>query len=271
MTVGPYRITSELSSEGDNIISIAKDSRSDTVVVVKRPKSLRDIQTTTEADILLDLKHHCIISLRDIVPTPTGLALIFPYYPFGDLFWHIVGGLTEAKAKIVASQMLHALAFLKSRGIVHRDIKPENILLESPVSYNAVLADFGLAAVLPEEGTLTNPTGTLGYAAPEMRMGSKYTEKVDIWSLGATLFASVTGRYVSAALEPSQALEEIAMVVGGLSEDPDLAHTSTDFRDFLKSMLRIDPNQRVSAEEALEHKWFEPTEEVDHHDLGSLI
>jgi serine/threonine protein kinase len=270
MWIGPYRITSKLRRQGAPNLSKAVDSLSGTVVVVKRPNSPDNFENATEANILLGLSHPSIISLRDIVPTPAGPALILPYYGDGDLldrFKRMGHCLTEAEAMAVASQILEVLVYLKGRRIVHRDIKPDNILVASPVFCIVVLADFGLAAVLPEEGTLEGWKGSPGYVAPEIWMGAEYTESVDVWSLGATLFASVAGRRLSEAQEPRKALEEIERAVRGLSEDPDLAHTSTDFRDLLKSMLAIDPSQRVSAEQALQHKWFHPTEEVYQPDL----
>lgn len=86
-----------------------------------------------------------------------------------------------------------AVAYLHRNNIIHRDIKPENLLMK--VNKNeieeVVLSDFGLANIGLES---TLRVGTPGYISPEMLVSdtSIYNEKVDIWSLGATLFEVLT-------------------------------------------------------------------------------
>jgi serine/threonine protein kinase len=101
----------------------------------------------------------------------------------------------EIRAAIdVAIQILDALAYAHSCGVLHRDIKPSNIMLARTGA--AKLLDFGLAAVLGE--VRLTPTGmvlgSLHYMSPEQVRGEPATQASDIYSLGLTIYEMLTGR-----------------------------------------------------------------------------
>lgn len=75
---------------------------------------------------------------------------------------------------------------------MHRNLKPENILLESASNLNIKLSDFGLATYFNEEGEVKR-CGSPLYVAPEVIKGPKYTEKVDIWSIGVIAYILLRG------------------------------------------------------------------------------
>jgi hypothetical protein len=99
-------------------------------------------------------------------------------------------------------QLLDILSAAHERGIVHRDVKPENLFIERDGTLRVL--DFGVARVL--EGTLTETRagsviGTLPYMAPEQMLGKSHDvdARSDIWSVGATAFTLVSGRFVQEA------------------------------------------------------------------------
>lgn len=101
--------------------------------------------------------------------------------------------------RLIASQVVEALAYCHARGIIHRDIKPENILLSHPSGWNIVVTDFGIATMLRGDLTrhLTSQAFTFGYAAPELYGygGRVYVGKeVDYYALGMTLIHLWEGR-----------------------------------------------------------------------------
>jgi eukaryotic-like serine/threonine-protein kinase len=101
------------------------------------------------------------------------------------------------RALEVALQACDALAYAHARGVIHRDVKPSNLLADA--SGRVKVADFGLARIAaPEEGaplTAANVVpGTPAFMAPEALAGAPPSPSMDVYSLGATLYALVAGR-----------------------------------------------------------------------------
>jgi serine/threonine protein kinase len=103
--------------------------------------------------------------------------------------------LTVDTAQLLAYQMLLALEYLHSMNIIHRDLKPANILAaecSGIVWAKFKLADFGLSKIISHsQAAALTQCGTSVYMAPEIEYLDRqegYTSKVDIWSLGSTLY-----------------------------------------------------------------------------------
>ncbi|KAM3377629.1 mitogen-activated protein kinase kinase kinase 1 isoform X1 [Capsicum galapagoense] len=145
-------------------------------------------------------------------------------------------------------QILSGLHYLHSREVMHRDIKCANILVD--VSGSVKLADFGLAKAT-QMNNIKSCKGTAFWMAPEVvnRKNNGYGTPADIWSLGCTVLEMLTGQIPYSHLEGMQALFRI-----GRGEPPPIPDTlSTEAQDFIKSCLRVNPNDRPTASELLEH------------------
>lgn len=98
------------------------------------------------------------------------------------------GEFSEDEAHSIMLQLLKAVAYMHANGIVHRDLKPENILFSDKSEKSRVIVtDFGIAA-MPGNKLMTQPSGTLGYAAPEVVNRIAYNSKCDLWSLGVIAY-----------------------------------------------------------------------------------
>lgn len=98
--------------------------------------------------------------------------------------------LTEVECASYLKQVIAALIYMHSLGVIHRDLKPENIIVVNGV---AKLGDFGWATYTPKEKRITF-CGTLDYVSPEIVTGEYYDEMVDVWSVGVLCYELCTGQ-----------------------------------------------------------------------------
>jgi predicted Ser/Thr protein kinase len=103
-----------------------------------------------------------------------------------------IGRLPHDKALDIARQLCAGLAAAHAKGVLHRDLKPANIMLDG--RGQAVITDFGLAALAHEAEGAEVRSGTPAYMAPEQLAGKEVTERSDIYSLGLVLYEIFTGK-----------------------------------------------------------------------------
>jgi len=164
------------------------------------------------------------------------------------------GPLKIEGAKQLAREMLEALAHIHSSGYMHRDVKAENVLLEP--SGRFVLGDCG-AAVPILEGcqAFRRCTGTPGFLAPEVLNNRPYNERVDLFSLGAMMHLSICGRRLFPGDSRKDILKANAQCTINLNFHA-CFHLKTDGLEFLGRLLSKEPSERLSAQDALGHKWL---------------
>ncbi len=126
--------------------------------------------------------------------------------------------LTASQTLDFGMQICTALMVAHHNGIVHRDIKPSNILLKKEryprVRWVAKLSDFGLARWVEDpQHSMDRNIGTIGYRSPEQRKGSTIDARSDIYSLGATLFHSITGQIPEGLLVDDDLQEPIRSII----------------------------------------------------------
>ncbi|RNF01689.1 putative protein kinase [Trypanosoma rangeli] len=121
---------------------------------------------------------------------------------------------TLPRLQAIAKQVLRALSFLQSIGIVHCDLKPENILIRSFSRCEVKIIDFGSSCYLTDK--LSSYVQSRCYRAPEVILGCKYDGRVDIWSLGAILVELATGEILFENTSLPQMLASICGVCGPL-------------------------------------------------------
>ncbi len=196
-----YRIVSILGQGGMGAVYRASDEHLLIPVAVKENLFLTEEygrQFQREAHILAGLRHPNLPHVSDyFMMENQGQYLVMDYVEGEDLRQRMerMGTLPEREAILVGISICDALTYLHTRRapIVHRDIKPGNIKVTP--DGQAVLVDFGLAKIM--QGAQVTSTGaramTPGYSPPEQYGTARTDYRSDIYSLGATLYATLTG------------------------------------------------------------------------------
>ncbi|OQZ00094.1 MAG: hypothetical protein B6D41_00305 [Chloroflexi bacterium UTCFX4] len=190
-----YQILRLLGQGGMGAVYLAFDHRLNQNVALKENTGGDARQFQAEAELLARLRHPNLPRVIDHFIEPNGSQyLVMDYIEGEDLetLRQTRGALPEAQVRAWFEQILNAVAYLHSQGIIHRDIKPDNIKITP--NGQAVLVDFGIAKIF-QSGQYTRTSqkfGSPGYASPEHYHGGT-NQQSDIYSLGATLYAIVTG------------------------------------------------------------------------------
>ncbi len=145
---------------------------------------------------------------------------------------------------------------MRSKNSWYRDIKLENLLLVEKNAANPVikLADFGLSVEVTANN-LTSVAGTRLYMAPENDKGEPYGKPVDIWAVGIITYALFTG---SLPFGNHESICRVRILKGDVQfHERDWEHISAEAKDLIKFLLTSDQKLRPTAEEALNHPWFQ--------------
>jgi len=212
-------------------------------------------QLESEVAIYLCMDHPHITRLFDVYDTNDNLDLVMECMEGGELFDRVIELRTfsEADAADAVYQMLLALNYIHSHGIVHRDLKLENFLYESKESSHLKLIDFGFSKVWDPNIKMHMSCGTLSYVAPEV-LKKSYTSQCDLWSLGVIAFILLVG-YMPFSGSEDQQTKDIAEGKFKMKQER-WAVVTSQARSFVTSLLQVNPEKRLTAQTALQHKWI---------------
>ena len=209
--VGNYEVKEMIGDGGMGTVYLGEHSTLGRKVAIKmlHPQYARNpnvrARFRNEANTLSKLQHKNIVSLYDYIEEGDNAFLVMEYVEgknLDDIVRHQTGPMPTERLAVIFPQILAAVDFAHSKGIVHRDIKPSNFIL-MPDDTVKVL-DFGIAKVLGEEQQGLTKTGTrmgtVFYMSPEQVKGQPVDHRSDIYSLGMMLFVLATGKMPYEAL-----------------------------------------------------------------------
>lgn len=201
--VDTYEITGILGKGGMGVVYKAKDMTLDRDVALKMMDAnlARDEEFLkrfkSEAKALAKLQNRNIVSVFALRETELGLALVMEFVDGTTLAdqLRMHGPMPLTRTLNIFTQILGALGDAHRNNVIHRDIKPSNVMLTKDDVVK--VTDFGLAKIQQiSSATVTMGTGgTLYYMSPEQIRGlANVDQRGDIYSIGMTLYETVTGR-----------------------------------------------------------------------------
>ncbi|XP_041971518.1 calcium/calmodulin-dependent protein kinase kinase 1 isoform X2 [Aricia agestis] len=207
-----------------------------------------------EIAVLKKLDHPNVVKLVEVLDDPAEdqLYLVFALLEGGPVVDVPTDRpLPEDCARTYFRDALLGVEYLHYQRIAHRDIKPANLLLGDG---RVQLADLGASGELAGEVRLAGAVGTPAFRAPEAAVSADtyLGEAADIWSLGATLYAMVTGRVPWLA---SSVAELQRRILADPLTFPARPHLSRPLKRLLFRMLDKDPNTRATMKEIKNHEW----------------
>lgn len=274
-------------------VSRARDITSGEVVAMKKVKMdyAQDgfpITALREISILKKSRHINIVDLKEILsgddPQECVLVMEFLEHDLKTLQEDMSEPFMASEVKTLLRQLVSAVGFLHDNYIMHRDLKTSNILLNNRGQLK--LADFGMARhIPPPNAPLTQLVVTLWYRAPELLLGTtNYGTEVDMWSVGCILGELLAKEPILQGKNEVDELSQIFTLCGLPSEKtwpgfyrlpnarslklprdhrntPGFNRAKFPFLtaagiDLLSSLLSLNPDERPTAKEVLEHNYF---------------
>lgn len=283
---GAYGIVLKaVSKRNHELVAIKKFKDKDTDNPMIKKVIVRELRA------LRTLKHPNIVQLKEAFRQSERLFLVFEFCDQSllDLQTKSPGGkLALPVIRSLGREVLQAIEFMHSHGLLHRDVKPENILVTR--QGRAKLCDFGFARTAKPGEELTDYVATRWYRSPELLLTPAYSAAVDLWAVGCVLGEAVSGQPLFPGENLIDQLQCIHAVLGafprsltaaveargrpeGVELGPFERHPH-DFNphylrdaylphcqcaklvDLIERLLALDPRQRLTARQALEHPFF---------------
>ncbi|KAK9965874.1 hypothetical protein ABG768_004940 [Culter alburnus] len=244
-----------------------------------------------ELGVLRRVNHSNVIRLAEVFETPHRVYLVLELATGGELLERMVarGTFRERDATKALKMVASGLCYLHALGVIHRDLKPENLLYYHPgQDSRLIITDFGLACwdiktpgSFQSKNVSTHDTncdssvstidfeksrqgkdwavrtlcGTPEYLAPEMLSRRPCSSAVDMWALGVISYIVLSGSLPFDQSSRPRLFRAILRGSYSFHGDP-WKSVSTLAKSFIDGLLTLEPEHRMTAEEALKHPWL---------------
>uniref|UniRef100_A0ACD6A5D8 Uncharacterized protein n=1 Tax=Avena sativa TaxID=4498 RepID=A0ACD6A5D8_AVESA len=274
LTVGPgmdmpimhdgdrYELVKDIGSGNFGVARLMRNRADGQLVAVKYIDRGEKIDENVQREIInhRSLRHPNIIRFKEVILTPTHLAIVMEYASGGELFERIcnAGRFSEDEARFFFQQLLSGVSYCHSMQLCHRDLKLENTLLDGSTAPRLKICDFGYSKSSVLHSQPKSTVGTPAYIAPEVLLKKEYDGKIaDVWSCGVTLYVMLVGAYpFEDPDEPKNFRQTIQRILSVQYSIPDYVHISAECRDLISKIFVGNPATRITIPEIRNHPWF---------------
>ncbi|XP_059313574.1 serine/threonine-protein kinase SRK2A isoform X3 [Lycium ferocissimum] len=255
-----YELVKDIGSGNFGVARLMRNKETKELVAMKYIERGHKIDENVAREIInhKSLRHPNIIRFKEVVLTPTHLAIVMEYAAGGELFERIcnAGRFSEDEARYFFQQLISGVHYCHNMHLCHRDLKLENTLLDGSAAPRLKICDFGYSKSSLLHSRPKSTVGTPAYIAPEVLSRREYDGKLaDVWSCGVTLYVMLVGAYPFEDQEDNfrQTIQRIMAVQYKI---PDYVHISQDCRDLLSRIFVANSARRITIKEIKSHPWF---------------
>ncbi|KAJ8567227.1 hypothetical protein K7X08_019435 [Anisodus acutangulus] len=257
-----YDFVRDIGAGNFGVARLMTDKQTKELVAVKYIERGDKIDENVQREIInhRSLRHPNIIRFKEVILTPTHLAIVMEYASGGELFERIsnAGRFNEDEARFFFQQLISGVSYCHSMQVCHRDLKMENTLLDGSPAPRLKICDFGYSKSSLLHSQPKSTVGTPAYIAPEVLLRQEYDGKIaDVWSCGVTLYVMIVGAYpFEDPDEPKDFRKTINRILSVQYSIPDNIQISEECRHLISRIFVGDPAQRITMPEIRNHVWF---------------
>ncbi|MBA0714584.1 hypothetical protein Golax_013548 [Gossypium laxum] len=290
-----YDFVKDIGSGNFGVARLMRDKITKELVAVKYIERGDKIDENVRREIInhRSLRHPNIVRFKEVILTPTHLAIVMEYASGGELFGRIcaAGRFNEDEARFFFQQLLSGVSYCHAMQVCHRDLKLENTLLDGSPAPRLKICDFGYSKSSVLHSQPKSTVGTPAYIAPEVLQRQEYDGKssneeglewyvvaslmcnANVWSCGVTLYVMLVGAYpFEDPDEPKDFRKTIQRILSVQYSIPDFVQISPECRHLISRIFVADPTARITIPEIRNHEWFLknlPADLMDENTMGN--
>nr|CAB3466330.1 unnamed protein product [Digitaria exilis] len=236
-----YEHVRDIGSGNFGVARLMRNRATGELVAVKYIERGDKIDENVQREIInhRSLRHPNIIRFKEVILTPTHLAIVMEYASGGELFTRIcnAGRFSEDEARYFFQQLISGVSYCHSM--------LENTLLDGSTAPRLKICDFGYSKSSVLHSQPKSTVGTPAYIAPEVLTTKEYNGKIsDVWSCGVTLYVMLVGGYPFEDPEdPKNFRKTIQKILGVQYAVPDYVHISPECQDLISRIFVLNPDQ----------------------------
>ncbi|CAO2150395.1 unnamed protein product [Urochloa humidicola] len=260
--MGKYEVVKDMGAGNFVQAQLMRNKETRELVAVKYIPRGEKIDENVFREIVnhRSLCHPNIIRFKEVVLTPTHLAIVTEYAGGGELFERVceAGRFHEDEARYFFQQLVCGVSYCHAMQICHRDLKLENVFLDGSPAPRLKICDFGYSKSSVLYSRPKSTVGTPAYIAPEVLSRREYDGKqADVWSCGVTLYVMLVGVYpFEDPKDPKNFRKTISRIMSVQYKIPEYVHVSQNCHHLLSRIFLANPYKRITMSEIKNHPWF---------------